>query len=168
MVRHLGLLIAAAMGAGASPPGPIGTSEISIGPRSFSCEARDGRAVRFVRNPESSGWARAYLGAGGTAVVEVGAPVLLREGEKVAVWAIAHECGHHWLPSRLNTERRVDCLAARRVARLLGPFTQEDAAAFARAFSASDGSAAGHLPGEQRVDLVMRCGGASDPATFAA
>jgi hypothetical protein len=164
MVRHLVLLLAATMCTGSSPPGRIGTIEISVGTRSLSCTARDGRAVRFVRNPQSSGWARAYLGSGGTAVVEVGAPVLLRDGDKVAVWAIAHECGHHWLPSRFNTERRVDCLAARRVARLLGPFTQEDASAFAKAFSTSKRSAAGHLPGAQRVDLVLRCGGAPNPA----
>jgi hypothetical protein len=159
-VRHLVLLVAAAMCIGASPPAPSDSSEISLGAVSLSCTAKDGRRVRFVPNPSSSEWARAYLGSGGTAFVEIGAPVLLREGDKVAMWAIAHECGHHGLPSRLNTERRADCLAARQVARLLGPFTREDASAFARAFSTSRGSAAGHLPGAQRVDLVLRCGGA--------
>jgi hypothetical protein len=165
MVRHLVLLLAATMCTGASPPGRIGSNEISVGTRSLSCTARDGRRVRFVSNPASSEWARAYLGSGGTAFVEVGAPVLLREGEKVAMWAIAHECGHHWLPSRLNTERRVDCLAARRVATLLGRFTREDASAFASALSTSKESAAGHLRGADRVHIVLRCGGAPLPAT---
>ena len=168
MVRHLVLLVAAATCTAASAPNREARSEISIGGGSLSCTARDGRLVRFVHNPSSSEWARAYRGAGGTAFVEIGAPVLLPEDEKVAMWAIAHECGHHWLPSRLNTERRVDCLAARRVARLLGPFTREDAFAFAAALSTSKRSAAGHLPGADRVHLVLRCGGAPDleaPAT---
>jgi hypothetical protein len=168
MMRHLVLLLAAALCTAAAPPGRVSSSEILVGTRSLSCMARDGRPVRFVSNPASAEWARAYLGSGGTAFVEIGAPVLLHEGEKVAMWAIAHECGHHWLPSRLNTEQRVDCFAARRVAKLLGPFTREDAVAFAAALATSKGSAAGHLPGAQRVDLVLRCGKAPDPRSSAA
>ena len=159
-MRHLVLLVAAAMCIGASPPNRSGSSVISLGAVSLSCTAQDGRRVRFVPNPSSPEWARAYLGSGGAAFVEIGAPVLFRGGDRVALWAIAHECGHHRLPSRLNTERRADCGAARQVARLLGPFTRQDAPAFAKAFSTSKGSAAGHLPGAQRVDLVLRCGGA--------
>jgi hypothetical protein len=167
VVRHLVLLLAAAMCIGAAPPGRVGSSELSIGTRSLSCIARDGRQVQFILNPASSEWARAYIGSGGTPLIEVGVPVLMREGEKVAMWAIAHECGHHWLPSRLNTERRADCLAARRVVALLGPFTQEDASAFAAALSRSNGSAAGHLPGLERLNLVLRCGGMPDGAAYA-
>jgi hypothetical protein len=150
-------------------PAPAAASDggyrLAVGNKAMSCVSRDGRPVRFISNPALADLGSAYIDANGVPTIAINPRLLREQPEKVATWAIEHECSHHWLPASLNTEARADCLAMRRTVRQTGRLSDTDRAAFRRtiAYSSTKG---GHLAGDARFRMLLRCADVQQDGLF--
>ena len=138
--------------------------QVMIGGAAMSCLNWRGEPVRVLSNPSISTLGRAYSTSNGKAVIELNPFAMESFSPNVQQWWFAHECAHHELPPQLNSEKRADCMAAKRVKHMPGGAEAIRAGAFQREFKSLHSSAMGHLSGPERARLVMKCAGVAATA----
>ncbi len=79
---------------------------------------------------------------------------------KLQMFFFGHECGHHVLAHNFyptpSVEIDADCWSIMN-GRDRGLFTRDDVVAFKPYLAHSRGSAAGHLPGPERAEYLLKC-----------
>jgi hypothetical protein len=129
----------------------------------LSCTSWQGQPVRVITNASLDTLGRASFNNQGAPIIELHPGALQSYSRFVQLWWFAHECAHHQLPPRLNSENRADCLAARTV-RPIALGTLEEARLIRQELGTLVGSELGHLRGEERARLVLKCAGLSTVA----
>lgn len=136
-----------------------GEYQVAVGGASMSCLSSMGLPVRVKANPALETLGRAYTDANGKPVIELNFAAVSTYSPKLQQWWFAHECAHHQLPPQLNSEKRADCMAIKRIRHEGGRLSLEDAAAFKSQLSGLAASSEGHLAGPQRAAHVLKCAG---------
>lgn len=154
----------ACLGMGSPATGQGQPYQMMIGGAAMSCLSWRGEPVRVLNNPSISTLGRAYFASDGKAVIEFNPGALENFSPNVQQWWFAHECAHHELPPQLNSEKRADCIASKRVRHMPGGAAAIRAGAFQREFQALRSSEMGHLAGPERARLVMKCAGIAPTA----
>jgi hypothetical protein len=137
-----------------------------VGSKVITCQSWDGKPVRFAQNIAVDTIGRASMTPQGDPVVELNPVTLQGFSPVVAQFWVEHECAHHALQPRLNSERKADCLAAQRLRRRQGGLSNAEVAAFENEFAGLPGSTSGHLPGPERVKRLLKCAG-QNPSVMA-
>jgi len=160
MPKLIGMFSAITLCLGMSSPAAAGSNhyEFNVAGSSMSCLSWQGQPVKIVNNPRVSTLGRSYSKSDGSAVIEINPGALNAFSGKVQRWWLAHECAHHELPPQLNSEKKADCMAVKRVKREEG-LTVQDAELFMRELHSLGGSHHGHLPGPERARHVLKCAG---------
>lgn len=141
-----------------SPAAAIPASfEQTVAGTSMSCVSWSGKPVEIRSNFHLQTLGRAYSDREGTPVIELNFAVLNTFSSVVQKWWFEHECAHHQLPPRLNSEKRADCIAGRRLKKLVGSGVNAVISSFRREFLLLPGSHYGHLAGPERAELVLKC-----------
>lgn len=124
----------------------------------IACHDFRGRAVQIVDTPGLGDVGRAEIGFNGP-VIKLDPAVLQPLPVRLQIFFELHECAHHALGHLYaptdKSEREADCWAIKRE-RLAG-LTKDEIISWKPAFAQSRGSAAGHLPGPQRVEYLLGC-----------
>ena len=134
--------------------------QVAVGGTSMSCLSSAGQPVRVRANPTLETFGRAFTDPNGKPVIELNLAAVSTFSPKLQQWWFAHECAHHQLPPQLNSEKRADCIAIKRVRNESGRLSAEDAAAFKSQLGGLAASSEGHLAGPERAAHVLKCAGA--------
>ncbi len=123
------------------------------------CDDFRGVTVRTSRMSDLGDVARAWI-VSRMPIITIDTARMAKLPEKVQLFFYFHECGHHamghiYVPT-LTSENEADCWSVKK-GRKSGMFSREDVVAFAPVFAHSRGSAAGHLPGRERVLHLLAC-----------
>ena len=142
-----------------STPAAAGSGyKLKVAGKVLSCTSWQGQPVRVIANASLGTLGRASFNHQGAPIIEVHPGALQSYSRFVQLWWFAHECAHHQLPPRLNSESRADCLAAKTV-RPLAYGTFAEAWLIQRELGSLARSELGHLRGQERARLVLRCAG---------
>lgn len=134
-------------------------TNLVIGGIETSCKDFRGVTVRTTKMDELGDVARAWI-VSRMPIITIDPGRMSKLPEKVQLFFYFHECGHHamahiFVPT-ITSENEADCWSVKK-GRKMGLFTREDVVAFAPVFAHSHGSAAGHLPGPERVNHLLAC-----------
>ena len=142
-----------------STPATAGSGyKLRVAGTTLSCTSWQGQPVRVIANASLGTLGRASFNPEGAPIIEVHPGALQSYSRFVQLWWFAHECAHHQLPPRLNSEGRADCLAAKAV-RPMAQGTLAEARLIQRELGSLARSELGHLRGDERARLVLRCAG---------
>ena len=134
-------------------------SEPIIGGVGVTCYDFRGVEVRTNRMDDLGDVARAWV-VSRMPVIAVDKVRMAELPDKVQLFFYFHECGHHALAHvyapTTSSENEADCWAVK-MGRKKVMFSREDVVGFAPVFAHSRGSAAGHLPGPERVNHLLAC-----------
>lgn len=143
----------------AQPGGPALSENTVFGGAAAECRDSAGRAISLMRVSNLGDVGRAWI-VNRVPVIAMDPQLLDRLPEKLQRFFFDHECAHHvlrhWVMFTPTRENDADCWAVKRE-RDRGLLTRDDIIGFAPFFAASRGSAAGHLPGPERVKHMLAC-----------
>ncbi|MBA3678074.1 MAG: hypothetical protein H0W74_11850 [Sphingosinicella sp.] len=144
-----------------TPAGAVSSStkyKMNVAGSAMTCTSATGKPVQLVSNASMATLGRASLDRNGDPVIEIHPGALAAYSPFIQQWWFAHECAHHQLSARQNSESRADCYAAKSI-RKLASGTVQEARAITRELGSLSASNLGHLPGNERANLVLKCAG---------
>lgn len=147
------------LGIGSPATGSPATYQSRISGDSMSCLSWRGRPVQIISNYRLGTIGRASLDQNGEPIIEMNFGALGAFSPLMQKWWFAHECAHHQMPPQLNSEKRADCMAAKRLKKVAGMSVADVASSIERELSPLAASDHGHLAGPDRAKLVLKCAG---------
>lgn len=158
-VLTLGLAQLLAPASLAQPAGAALSEYTVFGDNAAQCHDGNGRSIALMKVVNLGDVGRAWI-VNRVPVIAMDPQLLARLPDKLQRFFYDHECAHHvlhhwvtWVPDR---ENQADCWAIKRE-RDQGILTRDEILGFAPFFAQSGGSAAGHLPGPQRIQHMLAC-----------
>lgn len=137
-----------------TPAGPFDVAE-----NPFQCRDFRGQKVVVMQTPGLGDVARSRI-IGRIPYIQMDPDRLVTLPPKLQQFFFGHECAHHVLAHNFyptpTVEVDADCWSIM-FGRDRGLFSRQDVEAFAPYFAQSKGSAAGHLPGPERVAHLLTC-----------
>ena len=140
---------------GVAPP----EQKFAVAQAPFECRDFRGQRVVVMDSPGLGDVARARI-IGRIPYIQMDPERLVTLPPKLQMFFFGHECGHHVMAHNFyptpSVEVDADCWSIMN-GRDRGLFTRADVEAFRPYLAHSKGSAAGHLPGPERADYLLKC-----------
>lgn len=139
----------------------IGEAQTKIAGVSVNCVDALGVPVVTIPFPQLGDVGMARIEPNGARVIYLNPIILYPLPRFFQLFWYTHECAHHYLGHtygfhQLSREIQADCWAVR-LGRDQRWLSREDIKKLIHYFEASPGSPWGHLPGQQRVQLLLEC-----------
>lgn len=123
----------------------------------MSCTSFYGEPVAIIRAPGLGDVGMAGRVQNGAPVIYLNPTITNKHSRLVTQWWFAHECAHHALDPRFNSETNADCYGIQNL-RAMGLISNtNELNAFSTELQSLPGSSSGHLPGPARARNIINC-----------